>query len=341
MTPPQPVRFGVVGADHLHLFTIVDGLVGAGAVATAHVAGGAFIDAYAGWQTNSEPVGFDTLLADESIDLIVTAGVPSERAAVAVAALEAGKSVVSAKPGVTSQTQLDAVVAAAAGRPGRPWTVLFTERFENRAVLRAIELAHSGAIGRITRIEGSGPHTLDAPSRPGWFFDPAQSGGIVVDLASHQFDEFLTLTGDPDDVVVLDAAAGNTATPDHPDFEDVGSVHLVGGGVEGHHQVDLLSPAGLDTWGDVRLTIIGTTGSLEVRANIDVAGQPGPEHLLLVDADSARRVDVSGVAVDWPRRLLADLTDRSETLMTQRHVFAVSQLSLEARLQARTWGSVR
>lgn len=341
MTHAGPVRFAVVGADHLHLFSIVDGLVGAGAQAAAHVPAGTFIDAYSGWQSASEPVEPAELLADPSIDLIVTVGVPAERAEVAVAALEAGKSVVSAKPGATSLAQLQAVRAASRGRPGRPYTVLFTERFENRAVMRAIELTHQGAVGTVTRIRGVGPHTLDAPSRPPWFFDPEYSGGILVDLASHQIDEFLTITGDPDDATIIDAAVGNVANPEHPDFEDVGSLSIVGGGAEGHHGVDLLSPAGLGTWGDVRLEIIGTAGTLEVRANIDVCGVPGPEHLFHVDAEGSRRVDVSGVGVDWATRLLADLADDSESLMTQQHVFAVSELSLAARSQARVWGSAR
>ncbi len=341
MTEPGRLRFGVVGADHLHLFSIVEGLVGAGARPAAHAPTGVFVDAYAGWQSESVERSVDDLLADPAIDLVVTVGVPAERAAVAVAAIEAGKAVVSAKPGVTSRDQLDALRAATAGVDGRPWTVLFTERFENRAVIHAIDLAHRGAIGEIRRVRGVGPHTLDAPSRPNWFFDPTRSGGILVDLASHQIDEFLTLTGDPDDAAIVDAAVGNVATPGHPAFEDVGSLSIVGGGAEGHHAVDLLSPPGLGTWGDVRLEVTGTTGTLEVRANIDVCGEPGPEHLLHVDAEGARRVDLSGVGVEWASCLLADVAAGTESLMTQSHVFAVSALSLDARDRARSWGSDR
>jgi len=341
VTDPGPLRFGVVGADHLHLFSIVDGLVGAGARPAAHVPTGAFADAYAAWQTESVACSVDDVLGDPAIDLVVTVGIPAERAAVAIAAIEAGKAVVSAKPGVTSRAQLDAVRSATAGMAGRPWTVLFTERFENRAVVRAIDLVRQGAIGSVRRVSGAGPHTLDAPSRPDWFFDPARSGGILVDLASHQIDEFLTLTGDPDDAEVVDAAAGNVATPDHPAFEDVGSLSVVGGGAEGYHAVDLLSPSGLGTWGDVRLGIVGTTGTLEVRANIDVCGEPGPEHLIHVDADGARRVDLSDVRVDWAPRLLADVAAATESLMSQSHVLAVSALTLDARDRARDWGSGR
>lgn len=341
MKPSDPLRFAVVGADHLHVFSIVDGLVRAGAVAAAHTPSGDFASHYAGWQRDSVVASTEEVLADPTIEVVVTVGVPSERAEVALGALEAGKAVVSAKPGVTSQAQLDAVRAALTDRPGRPWTVLFTERFENRAVLRGIELARQGAIGTVVRVHGVGPHTLDAPSRPDWFFDPARSGGILVDLASHQIDEFLCISADPDDVEVFDAAAGNVANPEYPHFQDVGSVHLVGGGIEGHHSVDLLSPAGLEAWGDVRLEIVGTTGSLEVRANLDVCGEAGAEHLILVDAEGARRLDVADVRLDWAPTLLADVRDHTEVLMTQAHVLAVSELSLDAATRARTWGARR
>ena len=151
------------------------------------------------------------------------------------------------------------------GRPGRPWTVLFTERFENRAVAEAVRLARAGAVGQVVQRRGA-PHSLFAAERPDWFWDPTKSGGILVDLASHQVDQFLALVGDPAEVEVRSAAVGNVATPAHPDFQDVGSFTLVAAGAQGDHEVDLLSPAGLGTWGDVRLAVVGTTGTLEVRA---------------------------------------------------------------------------
>lgn len=329
----------LVGAEHLHLFEIVDALVRAGARTVAHVPDGSLVDAYASWRTDSEAASLEEILADETVEAVVTVGVPSERAAVAVAAIEAGKAVVGAKPGVTTEGQLEDLRRVLRGRPGRPWTVVFTEHFANRAVSAAIELARSGAVGEVVRVRGVGPHTLAADSRPGWFFDPTRSGGILVDLASHQIHEFLTLCGDPAEVVVVDASVGNVASPDHAGFSDIGSLTLVADGIDGHLGVDLLSPAGLGTWGDVRLEITGTGGTLEVRANIDVTGRPGADHLIHVDADGARRIDVSGVTVDWASVLLEDLRFGTERLMTQDHVFAVAELALTARSIARPWGT--
>lgn len=341
------LRLGVVGMDHLHLFELVQGLVDIGADTVAHVPDGDLLDLYEGWRIGSDPAELAELLADDTLDLVVTAGIPSTRADVAVAALEAGKHVLSAKPGVTTAGDLDRIRRAVESS-GKRWTVLFTERFTNRATAEAVRLARAGTIGQVVHVIGSGPHTLSRHSRPDWFFDPARSGGILIDLASHQIDQFLAITGDLN-AQVTQSSTGNISCPEHPTFDDIGSIRLVGHNdsgapVVGDHRVDLLSPAGLGTWGDVRLSIIGTEGTLEVRANIDPAGAPGNEHLIVVDGDGTRRVDCSEVQLDWAERLSADLSRRSssrgdDSLMSQNHVIAVSALAVDGQRAAIPWGT--
>ncbi len=90
--------------------------------------------------------------------------------------------------------------------------------------------------------------------------------------------------------------------------------------------------------GRLRLTIVGTEGTIEARANVDVAGVEGAEHLIVVDGDGTRRVDVSGVVVDWAEQLLADLADDGERLMTQQHAIDVTDVCLRAQAAARPWG---
>src|SRR5690606_38668360 len=138
--------------------------------------------------------------------------------------------------------QLDAVRAALAGpgaRPGRPWTVLFGERFENRAVSRAVELARTGAGGRVVHVAGSAPHTMAADHRPDWFWDPARTGGILVDIGAHQVDQFLAIATVADEdlatVAVGPSRVGNVACPDRPAMHDVGSMTLLAPGVVGEH----------------------------------------------------------------------------------------------------------
>ena len=107
------MRVGVVGAEHLHLFEMVDGLVRAGAETVCHAGdGGSFVDLYAGFRPESQARDVDGVLGDDSLDLVVLAGVPSERADLAVAALRSGHHALAAKPAVTTHEQLDAVDAA-------------------------------------------------------------------------------------------------------------------------------------------------------------------------------------------------------------------------------------
>ena len=333
------VRLALVGADHNHLYEIIDRMVKAGAEAVAHTAEGQFVEHYSGWQPDSVEQTYDEILADDSIDLVVTAAVPNRRAAIALAAIEAGKHVVSDKPGLTTMEQLDAIRSAVADRPGRPWTVLFTERYENRAINESVRLARSGAVGRIVHVVGAGPHTMWAKRRPAWFWDPEATGGILVDIGSHQVDQFMSITGvNAGDVSIVASAVGNVASPDHPAMQDIGSMTLAAPGVVSDHRLDYLTAKGLGTWGDCRLTIVGTEGTIEARANVDVAGAEGAEHLIVVDADGTRRVDVSGVVVDWGEQLLADLADDGERLMTQQHAIDVTDVCLRAQAAARPWG---
>ena len=332
-------RIALVGADHNHLYEIIDRMVKAGAEAVAHTSEGQFIEHYSGWQADSVERTYDDILADDSIDLIVTAAIPNRRAAVALAAIEAGKHVVSDKPGLTTMDQLDAIRSAVAGRPGRPWTVLFTERYENRAINEAVRLARSGAVGRIVHVVGAGPHTMWAKRRPAWFWEPEATGGILVDIGSHQVDQFMSMTGvTAGDVSIVTSAVGNVASPDHPAMQDIGSMTLAAPGVVSDHRLDFLTARGLGTWGDCRLTIVGTEGTIEARANVDVAGAEGAEHLIVVDAAGTRRVDISGVVVDWGEQLLADVADDGERLMTQQHAIDVTDVCLRAQAAAGPWG---
>lgn len=338
--------FAVVGADHLHLFSLVDALVEAGAVAVAHVPSGALIDLYTGWQATSRSASFEEILDDDHIQIIVTVGPHHRRAEVAAAVLERGRHVLSAKPGVVDRPGLDRIRAAVAGRTGRPWTVLFSERFENRAISRAVAMARANELGQVVAVQASAPHLLVADGRADWFWSASSSGGILVDLGAHQVDQFLAICGDPDvsgdanlGVRVLESRVGNVAYPEHPEMQDIGLMTLASDKAIGQHRVDYLSPGGLPTWGDVRLSIVGTLATVEVRSNIDLDGAAGPEHLFLVDGQGVKRIDVSGDERSWAREFLADVADDGQRLMTQDHVLAVTELTLLAQENAKQWGA--
>jgi predicted dehydrogenase len=335
--------FAVVGIEHLHIFELVQGLLDAGATELGHCSEpGPLVELYQAWQQDSPAREMADILADPHVQLVVLAGIPSERAGHAVEALNAGKSVLSDKPGVTTHAQLDAVVEAEAASERR-WWVLFSERFTNRAMSAAVAAANAGEIGDVVDVVGLGPHTLNAEARPDWFWEPETSGGILGDIATHQIDQFCAVVdpGCHHPIEVTSSSSGNVACPHHPKMEDVGRLTLAGANAAGNHRVDYLTTAGLGHWGDCRLMITGTQGTLEVRANIDPGGRDGGEHLIRVDAEGTTRVDVSEVAIDWASRLLRDLQSGSDTFVSAPHVHRVCRLALTAQHNAAPWPGAR
>ena len=328
-----PVGFGVVGLEHLHAFELVDGLCAAGAVPVAHTAGDSLSDAYSSWRTESTATDAAGVLADERIQLVVLAGVPSTRADAAVAALDAGRSVLSDKPGAITFEQLERVRAAEERSPGR-WWVLFSERFGVPAVRTATALARAGTIGEVVHVSGAAPHRGALDQRPEWFFDPDRAGALLVDLGTHQIDQFLAATG-AGTAEVVGAASGNVAAPDHPAFHDIAELSLAAGAARGHHRVDYLEADGFPAWGDVRLVITGTRGRLEVRTPV-VDGVATGAELWCTDDDGHRRVEIDPTPA-WPTELLADLADGGDRLMPRDHPYTVTRLCLQAAAGATPW----
>jgi hypothetical protein len=104
----------------------------------------------------------------------------------------------------------------------------------------------------------------------------------------------------------------------------------------GYVRVDWFTPDGLSTWGDGRLTIIGTDGYMELRKYVDIAGRPGGDHLFLVDQKQTRYIDCKDVELPFGPRFVSDIVNRTETAMPQAHTFLAMELVLRAQKQAQT-----
>lgn len=272
------------------------------------------------------------ILEDDSIDLVLCAAVNADRAPIGVQVMQHGKDFMTDKPGVTSFEQLEEVRRVQA-ETGRIYSVCFSERFENAATVRASQLVAEGAIGRVVQTVGLGPHRINAPTRPPWYFQRARYGGILCDIASHQMDQFLHFTGAENPRVVASRVA-NHAHPQWPELEDFGEVLLEGDGCSGYVRVDWFTPDGLASWGDGRLTLLGTEGFIEIRKNVDIGGREGGNHLFLVDGGETRHIDCGQVELPYGRQLLDDVVQRSETAMSQAHCFRACELALTAQAEA-------
>lgn len=330
----RPVRFGVIGLDHGHIYGQTNLLLRAGAELVAfHAAPADLAAAFGKAFPDARPAAHTAeIIEDEAIDLIVTAAVPADRAAIALAAMRHGKDVMSDKPGCTTLDQL-AELRRVQAETARIFSVCFSERFENRATVRAGELVAQGAIGRVLHTAGFGPHRANLPNRPPWFVRRERYGGILTDIAAHQADQFLHFTGSTAATVVA-AQVANYAHPEQPGLEDFGEVLWRGDGGSGYARVDWFTPDGLPTWGDTRLTVLGTEGYIEVRKNVDIAGRPGGDHLFIADGQGVRYEDCKAVDLPYGPALVRDIRERTETAMGQAHSFLACDLSLRAEAAA-------
>lgn len=280
----------------------------------------------------------DEILADPQVHLVTAAAVPCDRGPLGLRVMEAGKDYFTDKTPFTSLPQLDAAKACVA-RTGRKYMVYFSERLHVEAAMYATDLVAGGAIGRVIQVIGLGPHRLGKAGRPAWFFERAKYGGILTDIGSHQFEQFLTYT-EATDASVTQAAVGNFANPDRPEFEDFGEASLLGdNGASNYIRVDWFTPDGLSTWGDGRTVILGTKGYLELRKYVDVARDKAGDNVYLVDGQGERYLNVAGqVGFRFFGELILDCLNRTEKAMTQAHAFKAAELCLRAQLAARRIG---
>ncbi|MGV1791772.1 Gfo/Idh/MocA family protein [Rhizobium sp. A37_96] len=328
------LRFAAIGLNHDHIYGQVNVMLRAGAELVAfHAIEDDLATVFAGRFPQAKRVADKrAILEDRSIDLIVSAAISSERSGLAIEAMRHGKDVMLDKPGMVTLDQL-ADVRRVQAETRRILSILYSEHFETASTVKAGELVKAGAIGKVIHTTGLGPHRLRKPTRPDWFFDRKRYGGIITDIASHQCEQFLFFA-DSLEAEVLSATVSNRANPDTPGLQDYGDFHLRTPDVTGYVRVDWFTPDGLSTWGDGRLFIVGTEGTIELRKYIDVAGRPGTDHLFLTDRKGMQHIDCTGLDLPYGRQLAADIRDRTETAMGQEHCFKAMELALKAQALA-------
>jgi predicted dehydrogenase len=331
---PARIRFAVIGVNHGHINGQTNAVLAGGGELVSMYAKEPDLAAAFTKRFPQAKLARDEkeILEDKSIHLVLSAAIPDERAPLGVRVMQHGKDYMVDKPGVTTLEQL-AEVRRVQAETQRIYSIMYSERLENRATVHAGELVKAGAIGKVIQTIGVGPHRINPKTRPAWFWERPRFGGILCDIGSHQADQFLFFTGSTSAEVVA-SQVGNLNNPQHPTFEDFGDTMVRGNGGTGYIRVDWFTPDGLATWGDGRLTILGTNGFIEIRKNIDIGGRPGGSHLFLVDQKETRYIDCSKVALPYGQQLVSDVVNRTETAMSQAHCFLATELILQAQKQA-------
>jgi len=326
-------RFAAIGLDHRHVYDLTAGLMAAGAVCAGYDPSTTDPRVLAGFRKRFPDVPAVTrerLLNDQSIDFIVLCAVPCDRADLAIEAMRRGKDVMVDKPGVTTPEQLLAVEAAVL-QTGRIWSIA-VGRLTSPPVQAALRVVQSGELGRLVHVASLAPHRLNRALRPAWFFDRAAYGGIINDIGLHSVDQFLAFAGATDATVIASTIGCFGTAP--PGFEDFAEVSLRTDSVMGTLRLDWFTPDGLPDWGDGRLFLVGTEGTLELRKNLDIEGRAGGDHMFVANRQRTRHQDCSALPVTYYRDFLADVQDRSGRTMEGGSLFAACRLALRCQAMA-------
>jgi predicted dehydrogenase len=333
---PGDFVFAVAGLDHGHIYGMCNGLTEAGAeLRWVYDSDASKVARLCAQYPGAKPASsLAALLADDDVRLVASASVPVNRADLGIEVMTHGKHYFADKPPMTTLEQLAAVRSTVAST-GMKYAIYYSERLHVESAVFAGQLIADGAIGRVVQVMGMGPHRLNAPSRPDWFWDHDSYGGILCDIGSHQIEQVLFFGG-CDDGQIVSSRVANYAHPGHPGLEDFGDVTVqLANGVSGYCRVDWFTPDALATWGDGRTFVLGTEGYIELRKYIDVARDPGGDHVYLVNGAVEEHISVSGkVGYPYFGELILDCLEGTERAMTQEHAFRAAELSLIAQRDA-------
>src|SRR5690625_4037944 len=219
--------FAAVGLDHGHIYGMCDGLIQAGAQLSFVYDSDQekvekFTKKYPGVKVCNS---LTEVLENPTVHLIASASIPSKRIAIGLKTLDHNKHFFSAKPAFTEINQLNKA-RLKVKETNLKWGIYYSERLHVESAIFAGELIEAGAIGEVVQVIGMGPHRASIQTRPNWFFDPDQYGGILCDIGSHQIEQFLHYTK-ATDAKVLHSKVGNYTFPDYPGLQDFGDATLV------------------------------------------------------------------------------------------------------------------
>jgi predicted dehydrogenase len=340
--PKYKIKFAVAGMSHDHIYGMIGAIQhGGGELVMAQATEP---DKIAAFKKRFPDVKWaateDEIVHDPSIQLVLSSKIASERAPLGIRVMRAGKDFLSDKPGATTLEQL-AEVRKTIAETKRIYGILYSERLEVKASVKAGDLVQAGAIGRVIQTINIAPHQINQKpgdnggggGRPDWFWNDTQAGGILCDIGSHQVDQFLYYTGCTEAEVVASQIC-NVAHPDHPEFHDFGDMMLRGNRGFGYVRLDWFTPRGLGTWGDGRLFILGTDGYIEVRKYTNVAVSKQGNNLFIVDQKQARYIDCNNVTLPFGPQFVSDVVNRTHTAQDQTECLLTAELSIKAQKNA-------
>lgn len=140
-----------------------------------------------------EQKSYPEMLCDKSIDAVAIGGKYGERGKAVIAALKAGKHIISDKPLCTSLCELSEIRKLSEEKNLKIGCMLDLRYMPS--AIAAKEIISKGILGQVRNISFDGQHYIDYARRPAWYFEEGMHGGTVNDLAIHGIDLVRQLTG--------------------------------------------------------------------------------------------------------------------------------------------------
>lgn len=334
--------FSVIGLDHGHIYAMVNGLIEAGAeIKNVYDADEKKVDSFCSVYKDAIRVNSESdIINDDSISLVVSAIRPDKRVELGLAVMHSGKHFFCDKPGFLLLEDIERVRKMYKETKKR-YMVYFGERIHVEAAVMVQDMIDKGLLGKIVAVNILAPHRLNKPTRPDWFFLKSQNGGILQDIGSHQFEQLLSYTHS-DSAKVEYSAVGNYENKDKSDFNDFGeAVVTTSSGASCFVRMDWFTPDGLRAWGDGRLFIVGTKGTVEVRKYVNVTSSvDSKDNIYFVDKDGEHYINATGqTGFPFFGEFILDCINNTDTAMTEEHVLESARIAITAQNMAKemTW----
>lgn len=321
------ISYGIIGCQHAHIEIFIEQMqqLGHRCLGIYEQENHVLADNIAK-KFNIERVDSAECLLVNEISVIGSSAINREKIDVIELCEQYGKHIMVDKPAVVNRSDLERLKAVA--ERGRIQIgMLLTERF-HPAVYTLKRVIDQGQLGEIVSIGMRKPHRLNAASRPDWFFDKSQCGGILIDLLIHDYDLLTWFTGTS--VAATVGTVGKNILPNYPSFYNTVNAQVtMSDGVVMQLYADWHTADQSWTWGDGRIFVTGTKGFAELRLSGESKNEGQPLMLLVNDQQQWHEVSILQPAMtiteDFIRRL-----EGESGMLNHHEIVAASEAVIKA-----------
>ncbi|HIW33064.1 MAG TPA: Gfo/Idh/MocA family oxidoreductase, partial [Candidatus Paenibacillus intestinavium] len=268
---------------------------------------------------------YEMLLIDE-VSLIGSSAINNEKIEIIELCEKYGKHIMVDKPAVVNRDGLERLKAVI-DRGQIQVGMMLTERF-HPAIYTLKQYIEQGELGEIVSIAMRKPHQLNEATRPQWFFEKEQCGGILIDLLIHDFDLLTWFTGKA--IQQTEGYVGKNILAEYPTFYNTVNLQV-------RMEDDVVMQLYADwhtadkswTWGDGRIFVTGTKGFAELRLSGEPENEGSPMMLLVNDQAEWETVDLQ----QCPNTITDDFLERIQgnpSLLTHENILAASEAVINA-----------